>query len=577
MEGSGQPHVTAAPSQAILDRIAPALPVVFAAAILAVLAAKLLLIWRINVNWDEFFYLSNIHALARGELDLLLQGAYTHLFRWIAASDAYEVDQIVVLRLLMWLLLVWSAWLLYSLARRFASPVAAAFAVLAFAASWPVLKHGASFRADSMLLPLTLTTLLFITRDGDRHSGSDVAAGLCLGAAFTLTTKAVFMFPVLLMMIALPHGAASRPDVFRAGPAIRRLALILSVAGLLSALLIAVHSTQLIAGAEPAGAFAARAVAAAILDVPIFPRGNYFRRVVMEDAIFWLAMLAGLLIAFRVRAYTAAGGILALLPVLFYRNAFPYYYPVMMAPAAILIALAADWIGRRSSPSWPRGFGLYALAVLGLLLMHHAWDGLMTLRFDEQQKQRSVVAAVHEVFPAPVLYIDHSGMIASFPKTNFFMSTWGVETYRRQGRDFMPELLASSRPPLLLVNHPVLQPGTPLFRQLSETDRRLLQGSYLNYWGPIRVAGVETELPAEGAVALRLPFAGRYRLASRASVRLDGKLLRHDETIEVGNAQVDIIASAAMAGTALTLKLIWADARDAPQRPPPQMPLYSPL
>ena len=76
-----------------------------------------------------------------------------------------------------------------------------------------------------------------------------------------------------------------------------------------------------------------------------------------------------------------------------------------------------------------------------------------------------------------------------FPKTNFLMSTWGVEAYRVSGRDFMPALLATRRPPLLLVNHAVLKPGTLLNRQLSPGDNKLLEGSYVDYWGPIRVAG----------------------------------------------------------------------------------------
>jgi len=487
------------------------------------------------------------------------------------------VDQVVTLRLLMWPLLFLSAWLLYRLARRFASPAAAAFAVLAFAGSWPVLKHGASFRADSVLLPLTLAMLFFVTRRDAGRFRHDVASGLCLGLAFTLTTKAVLTLPVLLALIVLPAGAAGRAVALQAGPAIRRIALILGVAGLLSAVLIFVHATQLAADTEPAGAFAARTVTATLLDVPFFPRGDYFRQLALEDPVFWLALLAGLLVAARMRAYAALACILALLPILFYRNAFPYYFPVMMAPAAVLVAVAADWVGRRSSPPWPRGTGVFAIAVLGLHLMHHAWDGLMALRFDEQEKQRSLVAAVHEVFPAPVPYIDHSGMIASFPKANFFMSTWGLENYRRQGHDFMPQLLATSRPPLLLENHPALRPGTLLFRQLSEIDRRLLQASYLPYWGPIRIAGVEVALPAESTIAVRVPMPGRYRLTSDSSVRLNGELLRHGETIEIADAQMDITAAAVTKETAATLRLIWADVRDAPPGQPPDLPLYSPL
>ena len=557
----------------MLERIGQALPVVLGAATLGVLGAKLLLAWRLNVNWDEFFYLSQVHALARGELELLLQGAYTHLFRWVTTLQLQEVDQVVCLRVLMWALLVLSAGLLYRLARRFASPAGASFALLAFIASWPVLKHGASFRADSMLLPLTLAVLLLATRTSDRPLRNDLGAGLCLAAAFALTSKAVLLLPALVVMV-FASGVGTPLDAARAGGAgraVRRITWILVTAVPVSALLIAAHSTQVVASAEPVGAFAVRTVTDALLDVPLLPRGEYFRNLVWQDLVFWAALLAGLAIAARLRAYVAAASALTLLPILYYRNAFPYYYPVMMAPAAILVALSADWLRQRRA-------GLLALAALGLLLIHHAWDGVMTLRFDEQQKQREVIAAVRRIFPANVPYIDHSGMIASFPKVNFLMSSWGVEDYLRRGRDFMPDLLSTSRPPpLLLANHGVLVPGTLLYRRLSAMDRKLLESTYVDYWGPIKVAGVEFAVPADGTVTARVPFAGRYRLASGKSIQLNGVRLDPGETIEIPHAQESQVAATGMSGSAETARLVWADARPAPEGPPPASPLYSGL
>ena len=67
--------------------------------------------------------------------------------------------------------------------------------------------------------------------------------------------------------------------------------------------------------------------------------------------------------------------------------------------------------------------------------MAGAYDSLMRLRFDGQFDQRAVVAAVHRIFPEPVPYLDHGGVMASFPKVNFFMSSWGVDDLHtcRQG------------------------------------------------------------------------------------------------------------------------------------------------
>jgi hypothetical protein len=577
MEGSGQPRFSDTRSHAILELIGQALPVVFGAAALAVLAAKLLLAWRINVNWDEFFFLSHVHALARGELQLLMQGAYTHLFRWVAALEMQEVDQVVWLRVLMWTLLVLSAWLVYRLARRFASPAGAAFALLSFIASWPVLKHGASFRADSMLLPLTLAVLLLVTRPGRQAVRNDVAAGLCLALAFTLTTKAVLLLPALVVMV-FASGAGTPLDAARAGHAIRRMASILVTAGVVSELLIAAHATQIAAGGETAGVFAARTVGAALFDVPLMSRGSYFRSLLLEDPVYWAALLVGLAIAVRSSAFVAAASVLALLPILFYRNAFPYYYPVMMAPTVILVALAADWLRHLRATARPRDAGLLALAMLGLLLMHDAWDGVMTLRFDEQQKQRQVVAAVHEIFPSAVPYIDHSGMVASFPKANFLMSGWGIESYLARGEDFMPSIIAAHKPPLLLANHDSLTPGTRKFRALRESDQLLIRDSYVDYWGPIRVAGTERLVPPGGVVLVRLPFAGLYRVESDVAILIAGQRYDTGDRMEWHADTLELPMQTFVPNFApIRVRLVWAAAQEPPKAEPPATFHYSRL
>ena len=141
---------------------------------------------------------------------------------------------------------------------------------------------------------------------------------------------------------------------------------------------------------------------------------------------------------------------------------------------------------------------------------------------DTQQQQRETVAAVHKVFPTPVPYIDHSGMIASFRKVNFFMSTWGVESYRAAGRSFMRDALTRYRPPLLLVNRGELDPDAYQFGWLLPEDQALIQEFYVPYWGPIRVAGARVQIPRSGSIEAHLPFPGRYRLEAATPVRIDG-------------------------------------------------------
>ena len=542
--------------------------------IVALLVAKIPLAWRINVNWDEFYFLSHVHALARGELDVLLQGAYTHLFTWASLLDADEVGQIDALRLSMWPLLVLSCFLLHRLARRWASVTGAWFAVLAFVACWPVLKHGMSFRADSLLLPLTLAA--FILAGGSRSLRRDIGAGLCFGLAIAVSIKAALLLPALLAVFFLEtHGDSDAADASRF-LSLRRLAVIAGTAALAIVLVLAAHSGFVNAAAQRPEALVSHAVSTGLLDVPWSPRWSHFQSLLARDPALWLLLAGGTIAALVRKRYGAAACALSLLPVLFYRNAFPYFYVVMLAPTCVACAIAIDGMRDSAVRMGRVSAGTGAIAFLFLLFAHGAWDHVMTLRFDEQGAQRSVVAAVHQVFPAPVPYIDHSGMIASFRKTNFFMSTWGVDNYRRAGGDFMPSAV-EQRPPLLLVNYPVLRPGALLFRQLRAVDQALIISSYVEYWGPIRVAGIDVQVPAGRPIHARLPFPGRYRIESSNGVRVNGRHYAPRDILDSGDS-VDLVIEAAPGSDEETaVRLVWAAAQEPPRSQPPGRPLYSPL
>jgi hypothetical protein len=543
-----------------------------AIATVAILAAKFLLSGRLNVNWDEFLFLSHVYALERGELDLFLQGAYAHAFSWVPSTAGDEIDQVVRLRILMCLLLAASAGLAYRLARLWATRAAAVIATFAFLSTWPVLKHGASFRADSLLLPLTVAVFYFTLRSMRGARRSAVIAGIAAGLALVVTLKAALLLPALILMSVLPGvpGPAARAPPI-AGSA-RLLALIFAVATLVAAALLAAHAAHIAPTAEAGGTYSLRVLRATLFDVPIAPRRDTFIALVSEDWMYWLALAAGLIVAVRQRSFSAAASLAALAPVLFYRNAFPYYYPVMLAPTVALIALAADWLlGRKSAGA------LLALAASVLILVGSAWDSLMTLRYSSQARQRSVVAAVHRVFPQPVPYLDHGAMIASFPKVNFFMSTWGVEAYLSRGSDFMPGALAKRCPPLLLVDYAVLSPGSLLNRQLRETDRRLLDSSYVEYWGPIRVAGTKVEAGKDGSASFRVPCTGDYRVESKAPIRFEGAWHGAGSTIGLTAGRDYRIGLSVRDAAPASARLVWAEARKPPAETPPELPLYDAL
>lgn len=489
---------------------------------LLILLAKALLVSRININWDEFFHLSHIYDAFRGEMTGIFQRAYVHAFQWLPGVGADEISEVRAGRIVAWIGLVATALLLVKLASRWTSTAAAWIAPLAFLTASPVLRHGASFRADSWLAPLFLLVLVLVTGKlgGARRI---LGAGAAFGISLAISVKAILMAPLVLCLLLTVDSAQSFAGQ-NVSPRQRFLLAVyfFGVSGIAAATVLVMHWLTLPSVAPGAiGGFAANAASTTLLDVPLLPRWDYLELTLHTDWVTWLLVFSGFAVA-AFRFQRAALCILSLAPLLFYRNAFPYYYVVMLAPAAVLAAVAVGALQKLAERQSSTARANWVTIAASLPLALQAAINLDVLRFEDQDFQQLTVSAVHEIFPEPVPYIDHSGMIASFPKVNFFMSSWGVESYRERGVSFMERAIALHRPPMVLANSAVLMPGSPAFENLFELDRQYIERFYVPYWGAIRVAGAEGEVGEADELLLELPFSGRYRVETQRDVFIDG-------------------------------------------------------
>lgn len=528
-----------------------------------------LLIWRVNVNWDEFYYLTHVHSLVRGELTRTFQMAYTHLFTWLPALGD-EMRQITTARVVMFWLFVISAVLLVKLATRWASTGAALVGLLCFIAASPVLRHAASFRADSLILPLLLAVAILITRThGTKRS--DILAGVLYGTALAISIKSALFAPMLALMALAAPSQESALLPARLRSLLVRWIVPAAVALAVFAAILVLHTWSLPARPSDAPAAYAEAVARkTLLDVPFFPRWAFLKATLRVDAGTWALIGIGTALAIARRRWQVAACALALLPLVIYRNAFPYFYIVMLAPASVLAAIAIDeireWAKRRSSRQ-QTDFAWLTPAI-GALLLFQASVHVAVLMQDGQWPQRQTIAAVHQVFPRPVPYIDHSGMIASFRKVNLFMSSWGMENYRASGKGFMRDVLREHRPRMLLANRDEIDPRRPAFRWLREEDRELIERFFVHYWGPIYVAGRFAEVPASGSTRVDLPFPGRFRVIANVPVTIDGVVRENGDVIESSDGYCEV----AMAGDppesgALHIALVTEEAGVPPAEP----------
>jgi hypothetical protein len=541
------------------SRAQQAATVALLAGCIALLAFKFTLALRMNVNWDEFFYLTHIYELQRDEIRRPFQTAYTRLFSWLAEVGNDEVTQVVAGRLIMTALLALTSLLLWKLARRFTGTTAALLAPLGYLSMSYVSQHGGSFRADSLLAPVLVGALVILARQ-NRPASSDWKAGFMCGLAFVISVKAVLFLPLIVALTAATEAGSGTSRATLKG-LVTRLTRIAAAALGTAGFALAVHSVGLTPPESSHGEYASRVLNKTLIDVEFIPQLPWLLQTFESDWALWLLIGIGFLLTLLRRNLQPATCILALLPILFYRNAYPYYYVVVFAPVSIFVSCLAQELQKRSTR-----LDHIVTVLLAALIATNGVAHLVRLTASTQEAQREVIAAVHKIFPQPVPYIDHSGMIASFPKANFFMSSWGIEDYRMRGEGFVARSLHASNPPLLLINRAVLQPSHPNFNLLLEQDQEALKRSYIPYWGPIWVAGAQTTIPPHGEAIVSLPFSGRYRVEAEQPVTIQGVPYANGGIFEfVGG--YESLTLAASTPHEFRARLVWAGAMPPPSSP----------
>lgn len=479
-------------------------------AIAAILLLQLELVLNRPVNWDEFYHLSLTHALDQGRLSEVLQVLHVRLLGWVAALPMGEIGQIRVTRLVMFACELFKLAAIHALARRFAEDRIALLAPLLYLSAGFVFQHGFSFRADPLVTALLMGALWLLA--ASRLNGkalTGLAVLLALGAFATI--KAVLFAPAF---------AAIAGQRWRDSTAPKALALKLTASLALAAALfgLLVWWASLIAAPAPTGGAAStvRASQSMLLAEGLLPRWHYLLLMIGTAPVFALALAAATARLAKDKALprlVLAGLILPLASVVFYRNAFPYFYAFILAPVAVGILPGIAWLAQRYGGRSLAGIGVLACVVLSAVTPRAVLAD-----------QQAVLREVHRLFPRPVPYFDFAGMVAPFPKANAFMSTWGQTRYRSGETESYRAAMARLDVPLLLANNDVLarnqSPEGPAWEILPD-DAKALREGYVQHWGPIWLAGQRF---AAGSAAREFPIhaAGDYTLLGHAAL-IDGQ------------------------------------------------------
>ncbi len=562
------------------------------------------LLTALNINWDEFYFLSRVHTFLRGELSDRLLTFHVHLFGWVPLTSSKEVEQVFAMRAVMFgfgtatvVAIVW-------LGRRLLGSVTAGlFAAVACLSFSLVLQFGTSARFDPPIVAAFVVAAALIVSERRRLLP---VAGALVAVGFLISIKSALYLPTLATLFVARRLAGTPWRVLLRDALVFSVSVVVVVA-VLGGFHVAALATP--AGATPAadaasGAGALVAIGTKVTNTPhLFPQKETLLRSLRWDRAFWGYLAIGVVVSIvglrragvdRARAVMVLGFALPLVALTFYRNAFPYFYVAIIPPASLLTGAMVARLEQALRPravGWGASVGPAVLAAvtavatlaLALPLVWTGWRFFSANEQDEVQETQCVVLdVVHRIFPAPVPYIDRCGMVVSFPKVGPFMSTWTLEDYRQRGIPIMADLLAREQPRFVLANIPSLDLSRPILDQgadrhvLLPADAAVLRDNFVPYWGPVQVAGKRITLDDDHpSVTTPWAIGGRYVVEAAVPVGIDGVTRAAGDVVDLQPGHHTIAAvDGTPPGTVTTVVLRTAEARPPPDVVAPTKDLF---
>jgi len=542
--------------------------------VIASLLLRLHLIFVYEINWDEFLHLSKVYNYERGDMRGALQSIFVHGFRWVDAVSANEVDQIIAARLVIYALGVATVGFLFLICRRFLPVHAALFAVLCYLSFSFVLQQGNSFRTDPIATFLLMAALWLIVCKPLQLRYALIVGGL-IGLAGMITIKSILYVPTIAVILLIElYAARNRRNVLLYGLATGGIAILSFLTFYLLHRLTLTGATSTLAVLEGA--------ATKTLGERDFGNAvRTFRLALLQNPLFWFVTGMGIFACLRglirstghdaVRWAILLSFAVMLGSLFVYSQSFPYYYPFMLAPVAVLCGVSLTII---PGSTRSRVTAIASIAI-GLTLLGHYFLALGK----DTAAQRRTLEVVHQAFPEPVPYIDRSSMVSAYPKRGFFMSVWGMTGYYRTGVPIMRSVIEQDQPRFLIANRRMLELDDlgpeeygPQHFGLFKEDVATLKANYIRHWGAIYVAGKKFSLSrGNPSQVFEILIEGTYTVESSAPVMLDGSQVQPDDviTLAIGPHRMEMLAAEA------DVVLRWGDHLYRPPEAAPEGPLFN--
>jgi hypothetical protein len=514
--------------------------------ILLAIVFRLYNILNYEINWDEFYYLSFVHQFLSDETINSFQTFHVHFFSWLRWVSENEVKQIIAARSVMLCLQVATGFFLFRICRNYFTCSASLFSVLAYFSFSFVIRMGASFRADPIATFCLMASLDYVLRVEYSLRQAFVASVLT-AVAFLVTLKSVFYLPTLALIALLSILRSSnrrRTTV--------RYARYLIFSALAFSILYLWHSNS-IANTTNHDIIAMIDGADKTLNHKVFfPRLSYFIYTLGTDIGFWFTLSCGVFyyltsINNKTNIYKKIDNlklitlIIPLTSLLIYRNAFPYFYSFMLAPACVFCGIAWDkWSQRENRKTYISiSRGILLLFITNIVIQNIYQPFVKSLDY-----QYKLLEVVHKTFPKPVAYIDRCSMVSSYPQKGFFMSSWGMENYWLAEQPILELAIENHEPIFLIINSEYLEfvredkPIETEYSPLLRRDMLAIENNYILHWNEIYVAGKVLVLTQENtSFTFTLNIPGDYTLESSSKVMINSETVLPQETITLSKGE----------------------------------------
>ena len=508
--------------------------------ILIVLLLKLHLIFILNIDIDEFTFLSPIYQYQRGNLSHPLFNLHVHFFSWLPLTSENEVNQIIFARIFMYIIGLGSCTFIYFIGKMFFNRLGALFSVLGYLSISNVVVHGASFRFDPLCVFFLMMSLYF-SLNKSRSLRTPIFSGLSMAVSLMISLKTVFYLPTVGLIYLSKL-------IFENGRILTLKKMVVFLFALISGFffIYKVHSFTLAQERMQSSFSIINKISPLnIIFNNLISEPYYLLKIFFDNFFVWLVWMAGLVIVIyylisnknnkRSNYFLMLTFLVPLLSLLSYKFSFPYFY-VFIIPLSVLftgVTLNKFVDNLKSNGSKVLLLSIFSLILIFFLnfITHYK-----IYAFDQTVSQKEIVSVVHKIFAEPVPYIDRCSMVSSFPNVGLQMTSWDMEKYAAANKPIMREILLNRKPVFILANIVHLdlslqrgQPGIYKINPLLNEDFTILKENFIHHWGTIYVAGKQFHFNLQKENQnFEILIPGIYTLEA------DGNVIINEEIYEPG-------------------------------------------